>query len=68
MFVAHRHEVLIRKTKFDLKQAEKRAHILQGLLVALDNLDEIIELIKKSHTPEEARNGLINNIYIGSSS
>ena len=61
LFVAHRHEVLIRKTKFDLKQAEKRAHILQGLLVALDNLDEIIELIKKSHTPEEARNGLINN-------
>ena len=61
LFVAHRHEVLIRKTKFDLKQAEKRAHILQGLLVALDNLDEIIALIKKSHTPEEARNGLINN-------
>ena len=61
LFVAHRHEVLIRKTKFDLKQAEKRAHILQGLLVALDNLDDIIELIKKSHTPEEARNGLINN-------
>ena len=61
LFVAHRHDVLIRKTKFDLKQAEKRAHILQGLLVALDNLDEIIELIKKSHTPEEARNGLINN-------
>ena len=46
LFVAHRHEVLIRKTKFDLKQAEKRAHILEGLLIALDNLDEIIELIK----------------------
>ena len=61
LFVAHRHEVLIRKTKFDLKQAEKRAHILEGLLIALDNLDEIIELIKKSHTPEDARNGLMNN-------
>ena len=61
LFVAHRHEVLIRKTKFDLKQAEKRAHILKGLLVALDNLDDIISLIKKSQTPEEARNGLINN-------
>ena len=52
---------MIRKTKFDLKQAEKRAHILKGLLVALDNLDDIISLIKKSQTPEEARNGLINN-------
>ena len=61
LFVAHRHEVLIRKTKFDLKQAEKRAHILEGLLIALDNLDEIINLIKKSHTPEEARNGLMTN-------
>ena len=61
LFVTHRHEVLIRKTEYDLKQAEKRAHILEGLLIALNNLDAIIELIKKSHTPEEAKNGLISN-------
>ena len=60
-FVEHRHTVLIRKTKFELNQAEKRAHILEGLLIALDNLDAIIKLIRSSRTPEDARNGLINN-------
>ena len=45
LFVAHRHEVLLRKTKFELKQAAKRAHILEGLLIALDNLDAVIKLI-----------------------
>ena len=53
--------VLIRKTTFELNQAEKRAHILEGLLIALDNLDAIIKLIRSSRTPEDARNGLINN-------
>jgi DNA gyrase subunit A len=60
-FVEHRHIVLIRKTQFELNQAEKRAHILEGLLIALDNLDAIIKLIRSSRTPEDARNGLINN-------
>ena len=59
-FVDHRHEVLVRKTKFELAQAEKRAHILEGLLIALDNLDEIISLIRNSQTPEDAKNGLMS--------
>ncbi|MDD3009868.1 MAG: DNA gyrase subunit A, partial [Bacteroidales bacterium] len=58
-FVDHRHEVVVRRTQFELNEAEKRAHILLGLLIALDNLDAIIELIRASKTPEEARNGLI---------
>ncbi|MEE2931724.1 MAG: DNA gyrase subunit A [Bacteroidota bacterium] len=64
LFVAHRHEVLQRKTKFELKQAEKRAHILEGLLIALDNLDAVIKLIRSSRTPEDAKNGLINNFKL----
>ncbi|MFI5219961.1 MAG: DNA gyrase subunit A, partial [Bacteroidia bacterium] len=58
-YVFHRHEVLIRKTQFELEEAEKRAHILEGLLIALDHLDAIISLIRKSQTPEEAKNGLM---------
>ncbi|HEY0896601.1 MAG TPA: DNA gyrase subunit A, partial [Sphingobacteriaceae bacterium] len=58
-FVDHRHEVVIRRTKFELAEAEKRAHILEGLLVALDHLDEVIQLIRSSNTPEEARTGLM---------
>lgn len=58
-FVEHRHEVVVRRTKFELAEAEKRAHILQGLLIALDHLDEVIKLIRGSETPEEAREGLI---------
>lgn len=58
-FVEHRHEVVVRRTKFELAEAEKRAHILQGLLIALDHLDEVIKLIRASETPEEAREGLI---------
>jgi len=64
LFVAHRHEVLIRKTKYELQQAEKRAHILEGLIIALNNLDAVIELIRSSRTPEDARNGLINNFNL----
>ena len=58
-FVEHRHDVVTRRTEFELKEAEKKAHILAGLLIALDNLDEVIALIRASLTPEEARNGLI---------
>ncbi|MDC0204404.1 DNA gyrase subunit A [Flavobacteriales bacterium] len=64
LFVAHRHEILIRKTTFQLTQAEKRAHILEGLIIALDNLDEVIKLIRSSRTPEDARNGLISNFSL----
>ena len=58
-FVDHRHDVIVRRTKFELDEAEKRAHILQGLLIALDHLDEVIALIRNSKTPEEAREGLM---------
>ncbi|NCD71956.1 DNA gyrase subunit A [Mucilaginibacter agri] len=58
-FVEHRHEVVIRRTKYDLAEAEKRAHILEGLLIALDHLDEVIQLIRSSNTPDEARDGLM---------
>jgi DNA gyrase subunit A len=58
-FVEHRHEVVIRRTKYELAEAEKRAHILEGLLIALDHLDEVIRLIRASDTPEQARDGLI---------
>ena len=63
-FVDHRHEVLVRKTKYELAAAEKRAHILEGLLIALDNLDAVIKLIRSSRTPEDARNGLISNFQL----
>ncbi|MBE0641948.1 MAG: DNA topoisomerase 4 subunit A, partial [Bacteroidales bacterium] len=63
-FVNHRHEVVVRRTRYELAQAEKRAHILQGLLIALDHLDEIITLIRASRTPEEARNGLMLNYQL----
>ncbi len=58
-FVEHRHEVIVRRTKFELAEAEKRAHILEGLLIALDHLDEVIKLIRESNTPDEARDGLM---------
>jgi DNA gyrase subunit A len=58
-FVEHRHDVVIRRTKFELAEAEKRAHILEGYLIALDHLDEVIQLIRNSDTPEDARVGLM---------
>ncbi|MCK5857147.1 MAG: DNA gyrase subunit A [Bacteroidales bacterium] len=58
-FVEHRHEVVVRRTQYELKEAEKKAHILEGLIIALNNLDEVIKLIRASKTPEEARNGLM---------
>jgi DNA gyrase subunit A len=59
LFLQHRRDVIIRRTRFELAKAEQRAHILEGLKIALDNLDEIITLIRGSKTPEEAKNGLM---------
>src|SRR5690606_38784900 len=58
-FVDHRHDVVVRRTKFELAEAERRAHILEGYLIALDNLDEVIALIRGSADPDTARTGLI---------
>ena len=58
-FVDHRHDVIMRRTRYDLAQAEKRAHILQGLLIALDHIDEIIAIIRGSETPDAAKASLI---------
>jgi len=63
-FVEHRHDVVIRRTKFDLAEAQKRAHILEGLLIALDHLDEVIKLIRASKTPDEAKTGLMANFNL----
>jgi DNA gyrase subunit A len=60
-FVDHRHDVVVRRTKFELSEAEKRAHILEGLLIALDHIEEVIKLIRASNTPEEARLGLMES-------
>ncbi|MBI1192438.1 MAG: DNA gyrase subunit A [Bacteroidetes bacterium] len=60
-FVEFRHEVIVRRSKYELAEAEKRAHILEGLIIALDNLDAVIELIRASRTPDEAREGLMQN-------
>ena len=58
-FIDHRHEVVVRRTTFELKKAEERAHILQGMIIASDNIDEVIALIKSSTNAEEARQKLI---------
>lgn len=58
-FVEHRHEVVIRRTRFDLGEAEKRAHLLEGFMIILDNLDEAIKIIRDSKTPDEARTRLM---------
>ncbi len=58
-FVNHRHDIIIRRTKFDLDQAEKRAHILEGLIIASDNIDEVIAIIRGSQTPDMARERLM---------
>ncbi len=63
-FVEHRHEVVIRRTQYELEEARKRAHILEGLLIALDNLDEVINLIRSSRDPEIARNGLMERFSL----
>ncbi|MGD8368980.1 MAG: DNA gyrase subunit A [Desulfobacterales bacterium] len=58
-FVLHRKEIIIRRTRFDLKKAEERAHILEGLKIALDNLDEVVTLIRESSNPKEAKDRLV---------
>lgn len=63
-FVEHRHEVVVRRTQFELRKAQERAHILEGLIIALDNIDEVIKLIRASKTPEEARNGLMERFEL----
>lgn len=63
-FIDHRHEVLVRRTKFDLDAAERRAHILEGYKIALDNIDEIVQLIKKSKDVETAKNGLMKRFKL----
>ena len=63
-FVDHRHEVVTRRTQYELRKAEERAHILQGLIIALDNIDEVIALIRASSTPEEARTGLMDRFEL----
>ncbi len=59
VYVEHRHEVVVRRTRYELREAQKRAHILQGLLIALDNIDAVITLIRKSRDPEEAKLNLM---------
>ncbi len=63
-YVLHRLEVVTRRTQFELRKAEERAHILEGLLIALDHLDEVIALIRGSQTPEEAREGLMSKFNL----
>ncbi len=63
-FVEHRHDVTIRRTKFELKKAEERAHILEGLIIACDNIDEVVHLIRASKTPADAQRALENRFNI----
>jgi len=63
-FIEHRHEVIFRRTQYELEQAEKKAHILEGLIIAIDHLDEVISLIRASKTPEEAKNGLMEKFSL----
>ena len=63
-FVDHRHEVVIRRSKYELKKAEDRAHILQGLIIASDNIDEVIALIRASKSPDEAREKLTQKFQL----
>jgi DNA gyrase subunit A len=63
-FVKHRHEVVLRRTKFDLDQAEKRAHILEGLIIASDHIDEVIAIIRGSQTPDIARERLMERFSL----
>ncbi len=63
-FVDHRHEIVTRRTQYELEQAEKRAHILVGLIIASDNIDEVIALIRASSTPDEARESLVKRFEL----
>ena len=61
-FVEHRHDVVVRRTKYELRKAEERAHVLEGLIIASDNIDEVIAIIRASVNPEEAKNNLISKV------
>tara|TARA_B110000444_G_scaffold257836_1_gene297231 strand:- start:4382 stop:7030 length:2649 start_codon:yes stop_codon:yes gene_type:complete len=63
-FVDHRHEVVVRRTKYELKKAEERSHVLEGLIIASDNIDKVIALIRGSKSPDEAREKLMNNFKL----
>ncbi|MAY83414.1 MAG: DNA gyrase subunit A [Flavobacteriales bacterium] len=63
-FVDFRHEVVVRRTEYELKKAKEKAHVLEGLIIAIDNLDEVIELIRASRTPEDARAGLMERFSL----
>jgi DNA gyrase subunit A len=63
-YLSHREDVVVKRTRFDLRKAEERAHILEGFRIALDNIDEIVALIKASETPDIARNGLMSNFAL----
>ncbi|NQV52600.1 MAG: DNA gyrase subunit A [Flavobacteriales bacterium] len=63
-YVEHRHDVVIRRAKYDLRKAEERAHVLEGLLIALDNIEAVIALIRGSKTPDEAREGLMTEFKL----
>lgn len=63
-FVNHRHDVVIRRTKYELRKAEERAHILEGLIIASDNIDEVIKIIRASKTPDQAREQLIETFKL----
>ena len=63
-FILHRHEIILRRTRFELDKAEKRAHILEGLKIAIDHIDEIVQLIKKSRNPETAKEGLMKRFKL----
>lgn len=63
-FVEHRHEVVVRRTQFELEEAKRKAHILEGLLIALDHLDQVIALIRAARTVEDARNGLMEQFKL----
>ena len=63
-FIEHRHEVVIRRTQFDLRKAKERAHILEGLIIASDNIDEVIRIIRAAKTPNDAITGLIERFNL----
>jgi len=63
-FVEHRHDVVVRRTKYELRKAEERAHILEGMIIASDNIDEVIKIIKGSESPDAARNNLVERFML----
>ena len=63
-FVEHRHDVVIRRTQYDLRKAKERAHILEGLIIASDNIDEVIKIIRAAKTPNDAISGLMERFQL----